>query len=81
MRCTYFCGMQAVHELQKMSAYDVNIKQRRYNRLTVTTSTHREKPLFIYACTMVFYYSVLLGYKHGANIHVVGKKALGMTTN
>ena len=41
MRCTYFCGMQTVHELQKMSAYDVNIKQRRYNRLTVTTSTMR----------------------------------------
>ena len=34
----YFCGIQNVYELQKFLARDVNIKQRRQNRLTVTTS-------------------------------------------
>ena len=38
MRCTYFCGMQTVYELQKILALYVKTKQDRYNRPTVITS-------------------------------------------
>ena len=42
----YFCGIQNVYELQKFLARDVNKKQRRQSRLTVTTAA-MEQTVFI----------------------------------
>ena len=70
----YFCGIQNVYELQKFLARDVNKKQRRQSRLTVTTSA-MVAPLqqfSIWSLPEVFYGSrrgplYTLGHAHGGS--------------